>query len=260
MADGWWPTDPEDPFSPMKPLSPQERAATGMWIFEGISVMGLYIMSTITGGLAWQAARGIKIGQDSPFMVLDSEIDASGRYKLGTGTGEKHGGNPQSHYGMAQTNMLDRIKRSKMLPGWVIWTGHEVAGEDRNTGEKIISPEMAGRAKSANLARDFNATLHFTTALKDGGKTRVKDTVTGADVKQADLEYRIYTQDHFDPDGLTPLRYRAVVRTEGLKLYYTGGPGEAIVQLYTAIEAKKAALGPALLAKYAPAPAAAGAA
>jgi hypothetical protein len=245
ITDGWWPADVDDPQSPLAPLSPTERTKTGLWIFEGISVMGLYMMGNRKGGLAWQAARGIKIGQDSPFMVQDADIDPAGRYILKSGTGEKFGGNPQSHYGMAQTNMLDRIERSKALPGWVIWTGHEVSAEDKKTGEKCIAPEMAGQAKSANLARTFNYTLHFTTALRDGGRTKVKDAHTGVDVKQAGREYRIYTQDHYDPDGATGLLYRAQVRApmpETVQLYYAGGPGQGIVQLYQDVEKGKALL------------------
>lgn len=243
MCDGMWPVDPDDPLSPMRVLTAEEKAATRMWVFEGISVMGQYMMGHVKGGLAHQAGQGVKIGGEANVAFQDAEIDpATGRYKPGTGSGQKWGGSNLAHYMVAQGHMLDRINRSKSLPGWVIWTGHEVQAEDKTTGEKIIGPEMAGSAKSANLSRVFNNTIHFTVALKAGGRDKVKDTYTGADVKQAQLEYRAYVTDHFDPDGLTSSRYRAVIRVplpEMMKPYYTGGPGEAIVKLYDDIEKSK---------------------
>lgn len=62
---------------------------------------------------------------------------------------------------------------------------------------------------SAGLSKYFGNTLHFTTAL---GTKRAQDTTTQKNVNQSSLEYRMYTRDHFDPDGQTPLRYRAVNR------------------------------------------------
>lgn len=244
IADGWWPVDDQDPESPLKPLSPEAKAATGMWIFEGVSVMGLYILAD----LAKQAGQGVKIGQDSPFMVMDAEIDgATGRYKPGTGTGAKFGGNAQAHYGMAQTQMLDRIQRSKKLPGWVWWTGHEVLAAELGEAAQatpVIGPEMAGRAKSANLPRAFGHTLHATTALNAGGKARAKDSYTGADVKQAAMEYRLYTQDHYDPDGVVAARYvactRGVLVPDIVRPYYADPvPGRAILQFFGDLETAK---------------------
>lgn len=243
MTDGMWPEDPENPLSKMRPLTPEERAETGVWVFEGVSVMGLYLMGHVQGGLAQQAGQGVKIGGDANVAFQDAEIDTTtGRYKAGTGTGQKWGGSNLAHYMVAQGHMLDRINRSKALPGWVIWTGHEVSAEDKMTGEKVIGPEMAGSAKSASLSRVFNNTLHFTIALKDQGRAKVKDEYTKADVRQAEMDYRLYTRSHYDPDGLSNARYMAVVRTpmpEMVKLYYSGKPGEAVSALYDDIEKSK---------------------
>jgi hypothetical protein len=138
--------------------------------------------------------------------------------------------------------MLDRLQRSKALPGWVWWTGHEVTADDKEGG-KVISIAMAGQAKSAMLPSKFGHTLHATTAMKAGGKEKVKDAHTGADVRQAGIEYRLYTREHYDPDGQTPLRYAAMIRCplpEFVKDYYTGKPGQAILDFYSDLEKAKA--------------------
>jgi hypothetical protein len=123
-----------------------------------------------------------------------------------------------------------------MLPGWVIWTAHERVGSDSQTGEKVIGPETAGQALSAGLMKYFGNTLHFTTAL---GSRNIKDSITDKQVKKSNLEYRIYTRDHFDPDGMTALVYRAVNRCKipsKLPDYLTDpNPGQAIMQFYTII-------------------------
>jgi len=208
ICAGRFPADPNDPISKMLDLTPEDFETIGFWVFEGLSTASQYLMGHRKGGLAEQAARGIKIGQDSPFQITDADTDTNGKYVKGSGTGRVYGGNPVSHYNFAPRQVLTWLEGTKTLPGWGIWTAHERAAEDL-TGERLVAPEAAGKALSAGLSKYFGNTLHFTTAL---GTKKAQDSVTQKNINQSSLEYRIYTRDHFDPDGQTPLRYRAVNR------------------------------------------------
>lgn len=208
LTEGWWPLtdDLGDPLAPLMPPIPSISDDIGITIFEGASMAGLYILGDRKGGLAERSGRGEKIGQDSAIQICDD---------LGPGINNgKHyyGGNPLAHFNVAQRKMVTYIDASRALPGWVIWTAHEKSGEDNISQEKIVGPEVAGKALSSSLARQYHNTLHFVLATKVGNKT--KDDVTGKAVGNVDYEYRIYTRDHYDPDGLVFVKFRAVNRCD----------------------------------------------
>ena len=247
LLQGAWPKDVNDPTSPLVPMTPADYAKLGGYANEGLAVMGQYIMGDqVKGGLAYQSARGVKIGQDSPMKLTDSDYINDGlKVVPNTGTGESFGGNPVAHYGFGQRQLMSAFERSKKLPGWVIWTTHERSAEDKLSKALVIGPEALGEALTVNLPRHFNNTLHFTTAAK---LAKVTDSHTGKQVGDLDTEYRIYTRDHFHPEGATMVKYKAVTRfplgadPKLLKDYYASEtPGESILDIYRTIaDAKRA--------------------
>lgn len=193
MTEGYWPVDVQDPKSKLIAPTPQTVNEIGMWVFEGLYVVSEYIMGSTTGALADRAARGEKIGQDSPVQVIDPNEEGK------AGAGLKFGGNPMAHYQFAQRRIVDAIQRTKSLPGYKAWTTHEVQAEDKeNGGEKIVGPAGPGRAMTPKIPLWFANTFHLTTATK---KTKQKDLATGAEVATFEMERRMYTRDHADPDG-----------------------------------------------------------
>lgn len=242
ITEGLWPSDPEDPKSPMRRLTSEETRTLAGWVFEGTSVMSNYIMGHKKGGLAEQAGRGVKIGQDSPIMIRDCDTTATGAYDPKTGTGMVFGGNPVAHYNVAQRHMLTNIERTKQLPGLVFWTAHERVATDSTTSEKVIGPEVAGSALSPGLSRYFNNTRHHTVATRS---VKAVDGTTGKSVSGIFNEFRLYTRDHSDPDGLTLVKYKAVVRTprpDLIKDYYTSTtPGKNLSDFYDDLQAAKEA-------------------
>jgi hypothetical protein len=249
LCDGWFPADPEDPKSPLLPPKPEVIAKLGVVVIEGLAVASQYLMGDMHGGLAEQAGRGIKIGQDSPVVGRDVEYDPkTGAPIAGTGTGLSFGGNAVAHYGFAQRRMLANLERSKRFPHYVIWTTHEMGAENKVTKEKLVGPEVAGQAMTANLPRHFNNTLHFATAAK---KAKHKDGHTEAQVYELDVEYRIYTRDHFDADGQTMTKFKAGARgiapsvndgKDGLMPAYLTSdiPGKALLDFYAILAKQRA--------------------
>jgi hypothetical protein len=129
--------------------------------------------------------------------------------------------------------MLTNLEKSKSFPGWVVWTAHERATEDKISGEKMIGPEIVGGALTASISRIFQNTLHFTTVA---AKKKVKDPHSEKMIDIITPEYRLYTRDHFDPDGATFVKFKAVNRCtkpEMMPDYLIGkGPGDNILDFY----------------------------
>lgn len=188
-CQGLWPADPSDPTSIMQFAVPKD---VGLFVFEGLTAMANYIMGMKEGGLAEQAGRGVKLGQDSPFQI-----------KQGTKT---YGGNPPSHFGIAQRTILDFIEETRRLPGWVVWTAHERDAEDKETQEKLVGPDVAGKALTSKIGGSFGNTVHLDSASK---RAKVTDPLSGKPVDQIITERRAYFNEHFDPDGLTLKKYFA---------------------------------------------------
>jgi len=205
------------------PPTPESLVNIGLVIYEGASVMGTYLMGDQKGGLRYRAGQGEKIGQDSPIFINDD--------------GTKVGGNPPSHYNVAQGAMVTRIEKSKAFPGWVIWTAHERLDDGKSGAEqqreKLIGPEVVGKALTASISRVFHNTLHFTTVMS---KKKVADPTTQKQVDVVHTEYRVYTRDHFDADGTNYTKYKAVSRCpkpELLPDYIVGEqPGDNIIRFY----------------------------
>lgn len=214
LTEGYWPADPEDPTSKLLPPTPQSMKDIGLVAVEGLSVGSNYVMGDNIGGLSWRSGKGEKIGQDSPIRVGDGTYVKQGHveiFKPAFEGAKEFGANPPSHYNVTQRRMLTYVDRSKVLPvDMVIWTAHQRAVEEKLSKEIIVGPEVAGAALTANLQRIFNHTLHFAVAGKriSGGK----DEHTEKRVDELDLEYRIYTRDHFSPDGNVTYKFKAVTR------------------------------------------------
>lgn len=206
----------------------------GVYIFEGMSVAGAYIMGNVQGGLAERAGRGEKIGQDSPIRIIEGVVDPrTGKVEGGPGTA--FGGNPPSHYNVAQRTILECLQRSKGLPvDYVLWTAHEAdnnAEKDINK-ESIVGPEVVGKALTGSIQRNFNNTLHCVTVSK---KIKKADSLTQKQVDDLISEYRIYTTDHYSANGVTTVKFKACTRggDSSVPQYLVSKePGDALLQYY----------------------------
>lgn len=226
LSLGWWP----DETGLLRPTKPEVAATIGLYLFEGLSVAGSYLMQ----GLAAGSARGEKIGQDSPVRYTEAaEMDPRTGQPI-PGTGITYGGNAPIHYHVAQTRLQECLVDSKGLPGHVIWTAHESANNPESdlAKELVIGPSVVGKALTATIQRAFNNTLHCCSVAK---RTKQTDAFTGRTVDDLDVEYRLYTRDHFSAAGTSMTRYKACTRGTDAKVpqYVTGGgPGDTLLAFY----------------------------
>jgi hypothetical protein len=244
LCDGFRPKDPQDPNSPLRPATTQELKDTGLYLFEGIAVAGNYIMGHVKGGYAQQAAEGVKFGPDPAIRFFDGELDPqTGQPK---GDGQWYGNNGAAHYGQAQGILINAIQRSRGLPAHVAWTTHEIladqqvnVGDMRNPnmvriGEVVIGPEAAGKALTPIIHRIFGHTLRMAKVVKKN-TGQVADEHTGVRVRELDTEYRIYTRDHFNAEGVVQVRYLANTRDvpADFPQYFSDEvPGVALMKFY----------------------------
>lgn len=243
LAEGAWPADPLDPKSKLIPASPQSMGNLALTCIEGISMAGLYIMGDRKGGLAYRASKGERIGGESEIKLVDGETNAAGVLLTGaaqTGSGRTYGGHTISHYNVAQLRLANVIERSKLLPGWVIWTAHERPAENKLSGEKVIGPEGVGGAATPSLPRLFGNTLHFATAEK---LLKEADEHTGQQINMIDSVYRIYTRNHFRAEGKVFTKYLATTRISHPEMMpaflESEVAGESILEFYRLIEASR---------------------
>lgn len=164
----------------------------GLNVFEGLTAMSNYLMGDKEGGLAARAAKGEKLGQDSPIQFTDGKL--------------KVGGNPPSHFGIVQRKILHLIEETRRLPGWVIWTAHERDAEDKETQEKLVGPDVAGKALTSKIGGSFGNTIHLDSASR---KAKANDPVSGKPVDVLTSERRAYFTEHFDPDAVMLKKYFA---------------------------------------------------
>ncbi len=197
MVLGGWPEDVLDPTS--KVVVPHDYLALGntfgLFVYEGLTVISDYMMGDIEGGLAFRMAKGEMLNEDKSFRFVDGEM--------------KIGGNARTHYGLVQRRIPALLRNNARVPGFKLWTAHEMKAEDDTANEKVIGPDVVGKALTAKIMGSFGHTVHLTKAAK---RKKVKDPLTGKDIEEIVAERRAYTESHYDPNGNHFAKYLANVR------------------------------------------------
>lgn len=194
---GYWPEDPEDPESKViAPAKQEDFKAIDAWFFEGMATFCDFMMGNFAyGGLAARSGRGERIGPaEDTISFKDGDC--------------KVGGNPRTHYNIAQRWIHSAVTNSKKLPGHKIWTSHEVVAKDDRSQKPILGPELVGTAATSQSTRWFGNTIHV---------LRVDTKVSSGAGKEASLksEYRLYLKPHYSAE-IPNIPYKAVMRTSPL--------------------------------------------
>lgn len=249
MVKGWMPATEGSKKGVWGPVNNEDYILT---VFEGAAVLAKYLLGSTRGGLAYRAGQGELIGNKKEEEVVKTKDES---LPWMGGDGVSVGSNTMGHYRHMQPHLVNAIKLSKKLPGWVLWTSHPTETADKDEGGKagdfgklqgktLVAPDVGGKAPGSWISREFGNTLHFDVA------TKLQDQVdehTAKRTKTGDREYRIYTRSHFDPDGNWLTEYRAVNRcsipdlmpdflTEGEH----EGAGTALVKFYGIMAQAKA--------------------
>lgn len=238
MAKGAWPVEGRWVFPNQSDTVTgwtNDLSHVGVWVCEGLTVAGDYLMGHARGGLADLAANGQKVGQDSPIRFVDGVLDPK-TGKVTEGPGTATGGNSPAHYGVAQRLLAEAANDSKLLPvDYVIWTAHEGSNDpekDMNR-ELVVAPGMPGRAMTGQIQRLFGNTLHLVSVPK---RVKAQDSYTGKTTDELDLEYRLYTRDHFSATGSVTTRFKACTRgandQDVPQFFVADTPGTALLQYY----------------------------
>jgi len=210
LASGWWPNATGELMAPKTPGN--DLSTVGVYVFEGLSVAAYYIMSAeVDGSLSRRAAHGEKIAQEAPYRIIEGTVDPK-TGKVLSGPGTAFAANSMAHYAVTQKAMTNAIISSKKLAvDIVLWTAHEAANNPENdiNKEPVIGPQVVGRAMTSDVQKHFCNTLHCCTVAK---RVKQQDAFTGRTVDELDLEYRLYTRDHFNANGATLTRFKALTR------------------------------------------------
>lgn len=149
----------------------------GTWTTEGAEHIGCYIFDGLTGtsdlllnDLANKATEGVNIGGEGSYKFTD------GGEKSTWGM-EVVGANNQSHYGAIQQRIIRQIgfmnNLAERTDSFVIATA--TARRDQNDAmQKVMGPQVAGKALTAELPRLFTYTMHLVTEANTTGEPEHK--------------------------------------------------------------------------------------
>ena len=111
----------------------------------------------------------------------------------------------------------------------------EVRAEVSRLEATLDACDHTGKALTANIQRVFQNTIHLQTVAK---RTKVDDAFTGRKVDELDLDYRLYTRDHFNANGAILTRYKGCTRgvSEAFPQFFQAEePGTGVLEYYKAL-------------------------
>jgi energy-coupling factor transporter ATP-binding protein EcfA2 len=146
-------------------LDAEANANVGGWAFEGLTSFGNGLM----GNLAARAALGDNVGGEKVIIVPGNSSSSIGPKGA---DGITVGGNNRSHYGIVQGRLRELVYRTHRLPGIVIWTALDSAGEDKEGMQRVVGARVAGKALIDEVPAWFTYTLHMVVNVDDGERPR----------------------------------------------------------------------------------------
>jgi GTPase SAR1 family protein len=139
-------------------LDPVANSKVGLWVFESAQSNAKALKSN----MEQKAAMGINVGGDTntTFEVTDA---ASGeKLKIGTTKGFQK-------FSIPQDRVYQAMLTSHKLPGdYVMWTAGVSKDDDEINTNKVVGPDVLGKALTTQLPQDFNYTFRIDVIAAQG--------------------------------------------------------------------------------------------
>lgn len=130
----------------------------GLYAFESAHAIAKLLKSDMES----KAANGVNIGGDTN-TSFQTQGDGE-TLKIGTTKGFQK-------FSIPQTRVNEEMLASQKLPAqYVLWTAGVGKDDDEIISQKIVGPDVLGRALTGTLPMDFNYTLRIDAAPQPGGK------------------------------------------------------------------------------------------
>lgn len=138
------------------------------WVQADLTKYGIVAFESMTGfsdalmnSMSDKASQGINIGGGANVSFNVS----------GDGQNLKIGGSNMAHYGICQNRILSEVWNSqKLAVPFIVWTASASKEDDQNAGGKVIGPQIAGKALTAEMLRHFDLTFRLDCTPASGAK------------------------------------------------------------------------------------------
>lgn len=144
------------------------RDSNGRWVEGDNTNIGLMAFESMTAfadalmnSMAQKAAQNINIGGGSN-ISFDVE---------GDGMKLKVSGNNMAHYGVCQNRITEEVWQSQKLPvDFIVWTASVSKDDDTTGSNKVLGPQVIGKALTAEVPRWFQFTFRLDAIAPQMGK------------------------------------------------------------------------------------------
>jgi hypothetical protein len=196
VRKGMWPHSAPDGKTEWRPIDWAGPRAPCAYILEGLTSI---------------SELELEVGRNDGRFMREQRTDAFDE------AGEHFQAASQTLYGVVQDEMLFTVRDIDALPlKRVLWTAHELKGQEEGSGDPILGPGLVGKKKTVTVKKYCATLLHF-----DGYPMRVEQKdAAGQATPVTRLGRRIWWMEH--PDARTGIQYPAKVTV----------PGSALAGLY----------------------------
>ena len=132
-------------------LDQQANSQVGVWVFESAQSNA----KALKANMELKAASGINVGGDTNTTFEVTDVESGEKLKIGTTKGYQK-------FTIPQDRVYQAMLTSHRLPGeYVVWTAGINKDDDDINTNKVVGPDVIGKALTTQLPQDFNYTFRL---------------------------------------------------------------------------------------------------